>query len=100
MVLSLARGSGSHNEQFHRRVPADILKVARGKQVLISLPPETVGGTPIQVIVTLGDSLRFSLQTPDKGLGDRRRAAVIWVDVGVDDVAAGGRAKRQQVERN
>lgn len=36
--------------------------------VSLSLPPEKVGGTPIQLTHTLGNVLRFSLQTDDNQL--------------------------------
>jgi len=78
VVLFMARPTtrvGTRNAQFQKRVPASILKIARGKQVALSLPPETVGGTPLQITVTLGDALRFSLRTANKALREMRHAA-------------------------
>lgn len=80
MVLVMARPTtraGTRNAQFRRRVPADVLKVARGQRVALSLPPEKAGGEPIRMTVTLGATLRFSLRTDDKALRDMRHAAVI-----------------------
>ena len=80
MVLRMARPTrrlGSRNAQFQRRVPADVLEVARGRRVALSLPPETVGGDPIGITVTLGDVLRFSLRTDDKALRELRHATVV-----------------------
>lgn len=78
MVLFMARPTtrtGTRNAQFSRRVPANILKIARGQGVALSLPPETVGGEPIRMTIKLGTSLRFSLRTDDKALRDMRHAA-------------------------
>lgn len=80
MVLWMARPTtraGTQNAQFQRRVAANVLKVARGQRVALSLPSSTVGGEPIRMTVTLGASLRFSLRTDDKALRDMRHAAVI-----------------------
>lgn len=80
MVLFMARPTtraGSRKAQFQRRVPAAVLKVARGQRVALSLPPEKVGGEPVRITVTLGPTLRFSLRTDDKALRDMRHAAVI-----------------------
>jgi len=80
MVLWMARPTwreGSRNAQFQRRVPADVLKVARGKRVALSLPPGPTDGAPVRVTVTLGPTLRFSLRTDDKHLYERRQLAVL-----------------------
>jgi len=80
MVLMTSRPttrSGSRFAQFQRRVPTGVLEVARGKRVALSLPPENTGDAPIQLTVTLGDTLRFSLRTDNKALRDLRHAAVM-----------------------
>lgn len=80
MVLMTSRPttrSGSRFAQFQKRVPSAVLAVARGKRVAISLPPENAGDAPIQMTVTLGDVLRFSLRTDSKSLRDLRHAAVM-----------------------
>lgn len=80
MVLMTSRPttrSGSRFAQFQRRVPSAVLAVARGKRVVLSLPPENAGDAPIQLTVTLGDTLRFSLRTDNKSLRDLRHAAVM-----------------------
>ncbi|WP_333795082.1 hypothetical protein [Hyphomicrobium sp.] len=80
MVLVMARPTtrlGSRNAQFQKRVPADVLKIARGRRVALSLPPEIVGGEAIRMTITLGTTLRFSLRTDDKALRDMRHAAVV-----------------------
>lgn len=79
MVLMTSRPttrSGSRFAQFQKRVPSAVLEVARGKRVALSLPPEKSGDAPIQLTVTLGDSIRFSLRTDNKSLRDLRHAAV------------------------
>jgi integrase len=45
--------------------------------VALSLPPERSGDAPIQMTVTLGDVLRFSLRTDSKSLRDLRHAAIM-----------------------
>lgn len=80
MVLFMSRPtrrSGSRHAQFQKRVPAPVLRIARGKQVALSLPPETANGPPIQLTVKLIDVLRFSLRTNDKGLREQRHVAVL-----------------------
>ena len=80
MVLMASRPttrSGSRFAQFQKRVPSAVLKVARGKRVALSLPPEKSGDAPIQLTVTLGESIRFSLRTDNKSLRDLRHAAVM-----------------------
>lgn len=78
MVLLMARPTtraGTQNAQFQKRVPANVLKAARGRRVALSLAPETVGGTPLQFAVTLGTVTRFSLRTDDKALRDLHHGA-------------------------
>jgi integrase len=77
MTARPTRRSGSRNAQFQRRVPANVLKVARGHRVALALPPQTLGDAPIHMTVTLGDTLRFSLRTEDKALREMRHAAVV-----------------------
>lgn len=96
MVLLMARPTtraGTQNAQFQRRVAANVLKVARGQRVALSLPSSTVGGEPIRMTVTLGASLRFSLRTDDKALRDMRHAAVIQqLEAAYAAILAGGLA--------
>ncbi|WP_127075818.1 site-specific integrase [Rhodomicrobium lacus] len=66
---------GSSLIQFRKRVPDDVLKVAKGKLVTISLPPEDTDGDPILVNVTIGPDIRFSLRTRDPALAKIRNAA-------------------------
>lgn len=79
MVLSMNRPmkrSGSSFEQFRKRVPANVLSVARGKKLTFSLPPATPGGEPLLASVTVGKiEVRFSLQTADPSLAKQRNAA-------------------------
>ncbi|WP_296101616.1 site-specific integrase [uncultured Agrobacterium sp.] len=71
---------GSSVPQFRRRVPADILDIARGKFVLVELP--AMKGEPsVPVTVTAGQFIKFSLQTYDPDIAKFRHAAAnIQVD--------------------
>ncbi len=79
MVLCMNRPmkrSGSSVQQFRKRLPADIVKLAKGKRATVLLPPETIGGAALVVSFTIGADVRFSLQTRDPSLAKRRNAAV------------------------
>jgi len=78
MVLAMNRPmkrSGSSFEQFRKRIPLNVLEVARGKRATISLPPEAPDGDPILISITIGAEVRFSLQTRNSTLAKQRNAA-------------------------
>lgn len=79
MVLSINRPmkrKGSSFSQFRKRVPDDVLTIARGKRCVVTLPPERPDGDHIHVKFTIGAGIRFSLQTRDPALARQRNAAV------------------------
>lgn len=82
MVLSMSRPTtrpNSQNAQFQRRVPAHILKIAKGKHVALVLPSDGADGEPIRKTIKLAPVLRFSLETAkdNKALRDERQGAVL-----------------------
>lgn len=71
MVLFMARPtkrSGSTKGRFRRRVPADILRIARGKSIAFSLPKSHSGDERIIVSAKIGNEVLFSLRTEDPSL--------------------------------
>lgn len=83
MLLRMPRPmlrEGSSVPQFRRRVPNDILDIARGKFVLVELP--AMKGEPsVPVTVTAGQFIKFSLKTYDPDIAKFRHAAAnIQVD--------------------
>lgn len=79
MVLCINRPmkrSESALHQFRKRIPADVLKIAKGQKAVVLLPPEMPDGEPVRVSFTLGNEVRFSLQTPNAALAKRRNASV------------------------
>jgi integrase len=71
MVLFMARPtkrSGTSKGQFRKRVPADVLRVARGKSIAFSLPKSHAGDERIIVSAKIGNEVVFSLRTEDPSL--------------------------------
>ncbi|MBN9268602.1 MAG: site-specific integrase, partial [Hyphomicrobium sp.] len=68
--------SGSSLHQYRKRIPADVLRVVRGKRASVVLPSDRPGADPIHVAFTWGAEVRFSLQTRDPAVAKRRNAAV------------------------
>ena len=68
--------SGSSSQHFRKRVPADVLTIARGKQCVVMLPPERSDGDQIHIKFTIGAGIRFSLRTRDPTVARQRNAAV------------------------
>lgn len=71
MVLTMTRPSkrsGSSKGQFKKRVPSDVLKVARGKQILFSLPKAHTGDEHLLVAAKVGTHVEFSLRTSEASL--------------------------------
>ncbi len=79
MVLLMNRPmkrSGSSLQYFRKRVPADILAIARGKRGTVVLPAGR-SGEPSEVAgFTIGADIRISLRTGDAALAKQRNAAV------------------------
>lgn len=68
MVLTTTRPtkrSGSSASQFKKRVPSDVLKVARGKKIIFSLPKTVSSDERIIVCAKMGSHKEFSLRTSD-----------------------------------
>ena len=66
MVLAMARPTSRPNSaflQFRKRVPADVLKKARGQQIVFNLPPDLPGKPDLVVSAKLGSEVTFSLRT-------------------------------------
>jgi hypothetical protein len=79
MVLSMNRPmkrSGSSLQYFRKRVPADIVALARGKTGSVVLPAGRSGEQSVSVGFTIGADIRISLRTNDAGLAKQRNAAV------------------------
>jgi len=75
MVLSMTRPtkrSGSSRSQFKKRVPSDVLKAARGKQVYFSLPKAHTSDEHILVGAKVGTHIEFSLRTSEASLAKLR----------------------------
>lgn len=71
MVLFMARPtkrSGSPKGQFRKRVPADVLRLARGKTIAFSLPKSHAGDERIIVSAKIGNEVVFSLRTENPSL--------------------------------
>lgn len=71
MVLFMTRPtkrSGSSNQQFRKRVPADVQHVARGETIVFSLPKALTGDECIEVTAQIGTHVEFSLRTSDPAL--------------------------------
>jgi len=78
MVLFMARPtkrSGSSKHQFRRRVPADVLNVARGERIAFALPKTHAGTEHILVSVKFGAEILFSLRTEEPSLVKLRHSA-------------------------
>lgn len=80
MVLQMARSTkrpGSLNNQFVRRVPADLVDRLKGRTLRFSLPSGELGQPDIPVRSKAGVHIAFSLQTADKTLTTVRHAAAL-----------------------
>jgi integrase len=80
MVLAMARPATRQNSslaQFRKRVPADILEVARGQRLLFRLPAEKPADPDIEVPATIGAEVTFSLRTRSPALVKQRHAAAL-----------------------
>lgn len=80
MVLFMARPttrSGSSKGQFKKRVPNDVLAVARGEPILFSLPETHTGAERINVRAKIGTHVEFSLRTNDASLVKLRHGAAL-----------------------
>lgn len=80
MVLFMARPttrSGSSKGQFKKRVPSDVLAVARGNEIIFSLPKAQAGDERIAVRTKIGTHVEFSLRTSDASLVTLRHAAAL-----------------------
>lgn len=78
MVLFMARPtkrSGSSKHQFRKRVPADVLRVARGRRIVFSLPKAHTGNERILVSATLGAEVLISLRAEEPSLVKLRHSA-------------------------
>lgn len=78
MVLLMARPtkrSGSSKDQFRKRVPADVLDVARGERIVFSLPKMHTGDGRILVSAKIGAEVLFSLRTEEPSLVKLRHSA-------------------------
>jgi len=78
MVLFMARPtkrSGSSKHQFRKRVPADVLRVARGKDIAFSLPKSHGSSERILVSAKIGNEVVFSLRTEEPSLVKLRHSA-------------------------
>lgn len=75
MVLFMTRPtkrSGSSRSQFKKRVPSDVLKLARGKQVYFSLPKAHTSDEQLLVAAKVGTHIEFSLRTSEASLAKLR----------------------------
>jgi len=71
MVLFMTRPTkrcGSSKGQFKKRVPTDVLRVARGKKIYFSLPKTLTSDECILVSVKIGTLVEFSLRTAETSL--------------------------------
>jgi hypothetical protein len=71
MVLSMARPtrrSGSNNCYFRKRVPADVLRMARGQSVVFKFPGEQPGEPEVVSMATIAPIIQVSLRTRDPAL--------------------------------
>ncbi|WP_152024968.1 hypothetical protein [Candidatus Filomicrobium marinum] len=69
--------SRSSNRQFRKRVPADVLNVARGQRISFSLPKTHLDDERILVSATVGNEISFSLRTGDISLAKLRHSAAL-----------------------
>ncbi len=77
MVFAMARPVSRPNSsfaQFRKRVPADIQRVAKGRQIVFKLPPDLPGKPDLVVSAKLGSEVTFSLRTRDPALMRLRHA--------------------------
>lgn len=80
MVLLMARPtkrSGSDKHQFRKRIPADVLGVARGKRIMFSLPKTHTGDESIRVSAKIGVEVLISLRTEDDALATLRQGRAL-----------------------
>jgi integrase len=80
MVFLMARPtkrSGSSNGLFKKRVPSDVLPLARGKEIMFSLPEAPTCEKRLVVRATVGEHVAFSLRTADPALVNFRHAAAL-----------------------
>lgn len=71
MVLCMARPtrrSGSNNPYFRKRVPTDVLRIARGQSVVFRFPGEQPGDPEVISRVTIAPIIKVSLRTRDPAL--------------------------------
>jgi integrase len=80
MVLLMARPtsrSSSSFLQFRKRVPTDLLAVAKGQNLVIALPAEVPGEPDLTVPVKVGREVTFSLRTKSPALAKQRNAIAV-----------------------
>jgi len=80
MVLQMARSTkrpGSLNNQFVRRVPADLVDRLKGRMLRFSLPSGELDQPDLPVRAKAGVHIAFSLQTSDKSMTMLRQAAAL-----------------------
>ncbi|MCX5580795.1 tyrosine-type recombinase/integrase [Kaistia terrae] len=80
MVLQMARSTkrpGSLNNQFVRRIPADLLDRLKGRTFSFALPSGEIDKPDLPVRAKAGVHIAFSLQTSDKSLTTVRHAAAL-----------------------
>jgi len=71
MVLIMARPtrrSGSNNSYFRKRVPADVLRVARGQSITFTFAGDSPGEPEVSVRATIGSEVKVSLRTRDPAI--------------------------------
>lgn len=74
MVLRMARPirrPGSSFPYFRKRVPADVLRLARGRRIAFAFPGEA-DGAEVTVSATIGPEVKVSLGTRDPGIAKCR----------------------------
>lgn len=77
MIIRMSRPmlrEGSSVPQFRRRVPSDILGIAKGKLVLVDLPASK-GDPAVTVASKVGEFIKFSLRSYDPDVVKFRQAA-------------------------
>jgi integrase len=80
MVFAMPRPVSRQNSsfaQFRKRVPADIQRIAKGRQIVFKLPPDLPGGPTLVVPARIGSEITFSLRTRDPALATLRQAAAL-----------------------
>lgn len=78
MVLCMARPvrrCGSSRHQFRKRVPADVLRKARGQRIVFRFPNDA--GREDVVSAAIGNEVTFSLRTADHRIAKERQAIAL-----------------------